>query len=194
MALIRGLAIAWPFACYAQQPQGLAISVASPLQAEPASRVRLPIQLGPLEELRKNSFLRIRGLPPAAALSEGHAISPGTWAVPLIALPTLSIILPGGAQGQSDVVISLVNVDGGILAEARMLLVVAPTLKEPGVMLLPQAERERALALHEKCESMPAGPVVSADDQRRAQRASANHDALAMPAMDAVFTKCPPSP
>jgi hypothetical protein len=39
-------------------------------------------------------------------------------------------------------------------------------LRAAGVMLLPQAERERALALHEKCESMPTGPVVPADECR----------------------------
>jgi len=159
----------------AQQPQRLAISVASSLQAEPASRVRLPIQIGPPEALQKNSFVRIRGLPPAAALSEGHAIAPGSWAVPLIALPTLSVILPAGVQGQSDVAISLMSIDGGQLAEARMLLVVAPTLKAPGVTLLPPAESERAPDLHEKCieqrEPGSAGQVMSAADQQRAQRA-----------------------
>jgi hypothetical protein len=154
----------------AQQPRRLA----SPLQAEPASRVRMPIQIGPPEALQKNSFVRIRGLPPAAALSEGHAISPGTWAVPLIALPTLSVILPAGVQGQSDVAISLMSIDGGELAEARMLLVVAPTPvaatvaarpspPSPSPMPLPPAERERARALHEKgSEQLARGNVFAA--------------------------------
>jgi hypothetical protein len=141
LALILHAAVPAPSAP-AQQPQSLAISVASPLQVEPASRVRLPIQIGPPEALQKNSFVRIRGLPPEAALSEGYAIAPGSWAVPLTALPTLSLILPAGVHGQSDVAINLMSIDGGQLAEARMLLVVVPTLGEPGVMLLPQAARE----------------------------------------------------
>jgi len=158
----------------AQQPQRLAISVASPLQAEPASRVRMPIQIGPPEALQKNTFVRIRGLPHAAALSEGHAIAPGSWAVPLIALPTLSVILPAGVQGQSDVAISLMSIDGGELAEARMLLIVAPTPMvaavaarplppSAGPMPLPPAERERALGLHEKgTEQLARGNVFAA--------------------------------
>jgi len=162
----------------AQQPKRLAISVASPLQAEAASSVRLLIQISPPEALealqKKNSFLRIRGLPPAAALSEGHAISPGSWAVPLIALPTLSVILPAGVQGQADVAISLMSIDGGELAEARMLLVVAPTPvaaavtarpspPSPSPMPLPPAERERALGLHEKgTEQLARGNVFAA--------------------------------
>ena len=159
----------------AQQPQRLAISVASPLQAESASRARLPIQIGPPEALQKNSFLRIRGLPPTAALSEGHLIAPGSWAVPLVALPTLSVILPAGVQGQSDVAITLMSIDGGQLAEARMLLVVAPAPvatpvtarpsppASPGPMPLPPAERERALGLHDKgIEQLERGNVFAA--------------------------------
>jgi hypothetical protein len=159
----------------AQQPQRLAISVASPLQAEPASRARLPIQIGPPEALQKNSFLRIRGLPPTAALTEGHLIAPGSWAVPLIALPTLSVILPAGVQGQSDVAITLMSIDGGQLAEARMLLVVAPTpvappatarpspAPSPSPMPLPPAERERAIGLHDKgIEQLERGNVFAA--------------------------------
>jgi hypothetical protein len=65
---------------------GMTISVTSPLQAEPAEPVRLPIQIGPPEALQKNSFVRIQGLPPEAALSEGHALlgcSPARAADPL---------------------------------------------------------------------------------------------------------------
>jgi hypothetical protein len=141
---------------------GIQISVATQIRAEPAARVRLPIQIGPVEALVK-SFVRLRGLPPAAALSEGHAIAPGSWAVPLIALPTLSIILPGGVQGQSDVVISLVNVDGSILAEAQTLLVVAPTAIVPSLIPMPTSERERALGLHDKgIEQLERGNAFAA--------------------------------
>ena len=54
-------------------------------------------------------------------LPEGHAIAPGEWAVPLAALPSLSIILPAGEHGQSDVAISLINIDGGGLASRDKL-------------------------------------------------------------------------
>ena len=70
--------------------------------AEPASRSPLPIQIGPQDAILKNSFIRIRGLPAAAALSEGHAIGPGAWAVPLVGLASLSrhrAGRPAGAVG-----------------------------------------------------------------------------------------------
>jgi hypothetical protein len=148
--------------------------VASILRAEPASRVRLPIQVGPPDALAKNSFIRIRGLPPAAALSDGYSIAPGAWAVPLVALPTLSIILPAGPQSESRVTITLVSVEGQILAETTMVLTVSPPAPDstslgqafrPGAAPLPQSssERERVLWLHAKgIEQLERGNVFAA--------------------------------
>ena len=164
----------WLGSARAQQAQRLAISVAPVVQARPASRVRLPIQVDPPDALAKNSFIRIRGLPPAAALSEGHVIAAGAWAVPIDALPTLAIILPVGLQGESSVAISLVNIDGDILAEANIVLAVSPptlTTREespPAYVGLAarapaSAERERALVLHVKgIEQLERGNVFAA--------------------------------
>jgi len=113
-------------------------------------------------------------LPAAAALSDGHAIAAGVWAVPLVALPKLTIILPAGAQGESAVAVSLVSVDGDILAETTMTLVIAsdapaPQLAAPparaglAVVPLPSAERERALGLHAKgLEQLASGNIYVA--------------------------------
>jgi len=164
----------WLGSARAQQSQHLAISVAPVVQARPASRVRLPIQVAPPDALAKNSFIRIRGLPPAAALSAGHVIAAGAWAVPIDALPTLAIILPVGLQGESSVAISLVNIDGDILAEANIVLAVSPptlTAREESppahVGLAARApalaERERALGLHAKgIEQLERGNVFAA--------------------------------
>ena len=170
----------WLASAYAQQAQGPSVSVASIVRAEPASRVRLPIQVGPPGALPKNSFMRIRGLPPAAALSEGHSIAAGTWAVPLVALPTLTVILPAGQQGESNVAITLVSIEGEVLAETAMVLAISPrvpTALEPTTRLqafppnrtgpapLPQssAERERALGLHAKgVEQLERGNIFAA--------------------------------
>jgi hypothetical protein len=130
-ARIEGLDGAWA----APMPivtSNVAINVTTPVRAEVGSRVRLPIEIRPPEAVQRNSFVRIRGLPPGAALPEGHAIAPGVWAVPLIALPTLAVILPEGGQGQStDVAVDLMSIDGGQLAEARVLLVIAASSATP---------------------------------------------------------------
>jgi hypothetical protein len=153
------------------------VKVAPVTRAEAASRLALPIQVGPQEALARNSFIRIRGLPATVALSEGHAIAPGAWAVPLAALPSLSLILPVGVEGPSEVAISLVNVEGAVLAEAKTTLIVASPARAraanpdaqlgagivPVVPKLDPAERERALGFHAKgLEQLERGNVVSA--------------------------------
>jgi hypothetical protein len=162
------------------QQQRVSINVAPVMLAEPASRSPLPIQVGPQEALLKNSFLRIRGLPAAAALSEGHAIGPGSWAVPLLSLASLNIVLPVGLQGRWDIVVGLVTIDGTVLTEAKTVLVVAPAqliappvhvestsknVASLGNMAAPDTspERERALGLHAKgIEQLERGNVYSA--------------------------------
>src|SRR6185312_1505990 len=126
------------------------------------------------DAIPKNSFVRIRGLPPAVALSEGHSIAPGSWAVPLAALPSLTIILPVGQQGPSEVAISLVSIEGTVLAEAKTTLVVAVAASRPDdaaaagaprvpVPRLTQEQRERALARHAKgLEQLERGNVYGA--------------------------------
>ena len=108
------------------QQQRIILNVAPVMLAEPASKSPFPIQVGPQDVLLKNSFVRIRGLPPAAALSEGHAISPGAWAVPLAGLLSLGVVLPVGLQGRWEVVVALVTIEGTVLTEAKTVLVVGP--------------------------------------------------------------------
>ncbi len=69
--------------------------------------------------------MRIRGLPPAVSLTDGYAVAPGVWAVPISALSNLRLIVPVGLAGTSDVIVSLVTVDGAGLAEGRMQLTIA---------------------------------------------------------------------
>ena len=94
------------------------------IAAAPASQVLLPIEVGPPEALPNNCFVRVRGLPPTVSLSDGHAIGPGSWAIPLFALPTLKANIPAGIAERGNVVISLVGVDGTLIAEARTVLVI----------------------------------------------------------------------
>jgi hypothetical protein len=166
-----GLAVAT--ARFAQaQAQRAILNVAPITLVEPASRSPFPIQVGPQEALLKNSFVRIRGLPPAASLSEGHSVSPGSWAVPLVGLPQLHMVLPVGLQGRWDIEVSLVTIDGTVLTDSKTVLVVGPAqLIAPAVPKQEKSstsvaslgaagspppsppntpERERLLGLHEK--------------------------------------------
>lgn len=147
------------------------LAVAPLTLAEPASsaRLRVQVQLGPKQALPPSTFIRIRGLPPSVAVVEGHAVTAGTWAVPLAALPDLMITVPDGIQGWSEVAMTLVTADGAVLAEAKTKLVVAlpsrpsavaATASEP--WLTPE-DRERALQFHAQgVEQLRVGNIVAA--------------------------------
>src|SRR5262245_22795935 len=190
----------WRHPAAAQQGQSVSLDVAPLTNAAPASRVRLPIEVRPRDALAKNSFIRIRGLPATAALSEGYAIAPGSWAVPLNALASLMLILPVGLEGKSEVVITLVNVEGSILAEATTTLAVtrpaapaapAPVAASPNsttrALSAPQlapAERDRALKLHARGEEqLERGNIYAARQFfERAAEAGLADSALALAA------------
>jgi hypothetical protein len=152
------------------------ISVSSAIVAQPASQATLSIQIGPAEALPPNSFVRLRGLPPSISLTEGHAIGPGSWAIPLFGLAGLRANIPAGVSGRSDIVISLVAVDGSLIAEATTALVVGPP-----AILAPPGEQKRANAVsppppvpatrpERSAQPTPRPPELSAEEKARAEK------------------------
>ena len=166
------------------------INVASVILAEPAVETPFPIQIGPVEAIPQQTFLRIRGLPSTATLSEGHAIAAGAWAIPLSGLPRLKIATPAGASAKNDVTISLVAIDGRILSEVKATLLVAPAsllapaatqagqagantaaLGPPGISTVPSPAR---LPLE---PPVPAPPDISPENRDRALKYMERGDA-----------------
>lgn len=126
---------------------------------EPGTEIPLPIQV---EAMPRNSFLRLRGLPPNATLSEGHEIGPGAWAVPLVSLPSIRVRVPPGTSGKFEVTISAVNVAGDVLSELTATLVVGPSssllsgiLEQPREARSPAPLQPPAPALAERTEPQP---------------------------------------
>ncbi len=130
------------------------INIATAIFAEPASQAAVVIQLEPSEAVPHNSFIRLRGLPPSVSLTEGFAIGPGMWAVPLFGLATLNVNVPVGVAGQSNLLVTLVDVEGTILAKATSALVVGPA-----VVLAPADQEQAAVpsAEHKAFSYRPAG-------------------------------------
>jgi hypothetical protein len=121
------LLVAQPW-IYAQAQTGQQPTIALPpaISAEAATQAALPIRVTPADSLPRNSFVRVRGLPPTAALTEGYSIAPGSWAVSLAALPELKIMLPAGTTGRSEIIVTLVSIDGAVLAETKATLSISP--------------------------------------------------------------------
>jgi superoxide dismutase, Cu-Zn family len=115
----------WTWPVWAQEAQRVSITVAPLIRAAPEAKTPLSIQVGAQNLLPKDCFIRVRGLPPFVALSDGHAIGSGSWSVPLPAGPGLVIFVPTGTQEKSEVVIDVLNSDGSVFAEARTELAIA---------------------------------------------------------------------
>jgi hypothetical protein len=107
------------------------ITVAANISGEAPGQSALAIVVGPLQALPPGSFIRLRGLPPTVALSEGHSIAPGAWAVALSLLTNLKVLLPAGLSGRTEIAITLVTPEGIVLAAATTLLSVVPA-QAPG--------------------------------------------------------------
>jgi hypothetical protein len=172
MTLAAG-AVQWSVA---QRGDALRIEVAPTIVVAADSQAPLRIEVGPREALPSNSFLRLRGFPRSVSLTEGHAIAPGSWAVPLLALGSLKAIVPAGAAGRTDIVITLVAVDGTTLAETRTALVVGPARVLASAKDKPPAEPPpKRLApapapAPARVGRLPNAPELSTEDRARAER------------------------
>lgn len=141
------------------------INVAPAIVSEPAARTPLHIEISRPEALPKNSFVRLRGLPPAVSLSDGHAIAPGAWAVPLVALPALHMNVPTGVSGRTEITVSLVAEDGALLAEVHTAIIVAPA-----PLGAPSAQKRAASPLQNANPARPTRPPMSPADREAAER------------------------
>lgn len=115
----------------AQTPSPVQIIVPTTLLVEPASETGMGISVGPPDNLPRNAFMRLRGLPSQVTLSEGYLISAGSWAIPLFSLSRLKLIVPAGSSGRSDISVALVSIEGEIISEVRSVLVIGPAAAIP---------------------------------------------------------------
>jgi hypothetical protein len=114
----------------AQSPDEVRISVAPTLAAKAGSAIALAIEIGPAHVVPPSSFVSLRGVPADVMLAGGHLVAPGLWAVPLSALPTLRAWIPHDISGRAEIGVRLVGIDGTLLAQATMALVVESDLAQ----------------------------------------------------------------
>jgi hypothetical protein len=179
-----------PQRALAQQAPRLQIKVAPTIVARARSQIALPIEIVPAQAVPKRSFVSLRGLPATVALTEGHAVAPGSWAVSIADLPALKAEIPVGVTGRADILISLIALDGRMLARARTTLVVEPAAAappppaggrpetappEPTESRLAAPPKPEAAKEEVKAPAPPSRPVgLSAEEQERAERALAH--------------------
>lgn len=142
-AMFALMALSLPPTTFAQDARSKpSINVAAIVLIEPMTETPLPIQVGPPDALPRNSFVRVKGLPAQAVFSDGHFVSAGTWALPLAGLSDLKITVPLSTSGRTDLQLTLLAIDGAVLAESKVTLAVtAGTLSTPGTAQAPPAAR-----------------------------------------------------
>jgi hypothetical protein len=159
-----------PQLAQASPSDGLRITAASTITARAASQVALPIKVAPADALPRNTFVRVRGLPPAVPLSEGYATAPGAWAIPLYALANLQMIVPAGVAGRSELSISLVGEDGTVLADVKTVLIIESQAHAAAPETKAQAAAPDTKARAPAPPPRPAGPALSPADREAAER------------------------
>jgi hypothetical protein len=149
--------------------EALRITVAPTIAAAPAAQAPLPITIGPQGALPKNSFVRVRGLPPTVSLSEGYVTAPGAWSVPIYALASLQMVVPAGVAGRAEFSVSLVGEDGALLAEAKATLIIqAPP--EPAPPAPPkEVKTQPPKPAVPPAPAAPRAPILSPADREMAE-------------------------
>lgn len=142
LALAAGT-VALPAGAQLREGSRPVLQMPSALIVAPGTDTGLAIEISAVEALPKTAFLRLRGLPTSVRLSEGHAISPGVWAVPLASLATLKLRIPADLAGKSRLAVSLVTVDGLVLAEVETALVIAAAASTLAMPASPPRPPER---------------------------------------------------
>lgn len=158
----------------AQRPS---ITAPPTIQIEPASQAPLGIRVDPIGSAPSNAFVRMRGFPTSISLTEGHAIAPGAWAIPLFGLASLRAIVPAGVSGRAEILITLVDVDGNTLAQTRTALVIASIVPEkappePPRALPPVATPAPPMSPPKRVVITPplSAPSMTADARAQAER------------------------
>jgi hypothetical protein len=140
--------------------------VAPSIVAPAASQVPLDIEVISAEAAPKQSFVRVRGLPPFVSLSEGYPLGPGSWAVPLQALPKLKANVPAGATARADLVVTLVSIEGTVLAQTTTTFIVTAPPPEPAVGGPPPRAEATAPADPSQRRGAPARPSEASPRQK----------------------------
>ncbi len=152
----------------------LRITTPATVTADPNTATVLPIEIAPTDALPPKAFVRLKGLPLSASLTEGHAVAPGSWAVSLKALPDLKANLPPMPAGRTTIVVQLVSVEGAVLTETQMTLVFTATEQAVSVPKAgPVPARPPAAA---PPPQIPPPPEISKEERQRAEKLIAQGD------------------
>jgi hypothetical protein len=107
----------------------------------------LAIRLGVATPLPKQTMVLISGLTSSFSLTEGRLFDSGVWVVPTAELPRLKVMAANQAVGaQVPLTISLVSLEGAVLAKKALTLVVKQPTDTTDSISPPQAAKPSSTA------------------------------------------------
>src|SRR5262245_20492251 len=164
------------------QNKALTIFVPSGIHAEASAPLPFFVELDPPQLVPPDSVLQIRRLPPGASLSEGHRVSADGWVVPIAELSNLEVRVTLGVSQRSNLTLTLIRADGGLLANAHTVLTILEPIGWSATVAADketktEAARKAAEAKKAEEERVAAGAAKKAEEARRLAEAKAAEDA-----------------
>ncbi len=128
VTLLMGFVCLAPaFEAHGQATRGsAAIVVSEEWHVDAGADASIAVDVKTGNALASQLLLLIRGVPPAISLSPGRLFESGVWALRISDLPKLKIAAGENAAGGSELSLSLVGVDGTVLAQRYARLVIDP--------------------------------------------------------------------
>jgi hypothetical protein len=158
------------------QNKALTIFVPSRIHAEGSAPLPFFVEIDPPQLIPPDSVLHIRGLPPGASLSEGHRVSADVWVVPIAKLSNLEIQVTAGVSQRSDLTLTLIRADGGLLASTHTVLsILEPVGRSVTVTADEETKAEEERAADDAGKAEPARRVAkakNAEEERKAAEAA----------------------
>lgn len=151
------------------QNQNIELILAERLLVQPNKQTPIAIQIEPSERLPNGAFVRMRGLPSNATLTQGYRVNKsGTWAVPIKSLMKLRITIPNQIEQPVPVKVQLTTLSGEIYAERQTTLIMGPRPLAPPQLASKRQKsaseaRQRAADVIAATSTLAVGENKSAD-------------------------------
>jgi hypothetical protein len=101
------------------------LSLPGRIEARAGETASFPIALDGTDGIPRRSVVAITGLPPGSNFSEGRPYGGTEWNLKPDQIGDLSLVLPGDADGDFKLGVTLIAPDGSVMAAAETLLVIA---------------------------------------------------------------------
>jgi hypothetical protein len=135
--------------------EAISLIVPSAFQLVPGVEAILPLQIKAAAALPRRAIVLVRGLPTSVTLSEGRLFESGVWGIPAADVAKVKMSADDAVPGRNEVNISLVAIDGTLLAEARSSLVIMAGAS--GAQAGRSEPSDRTLATAAPAQDIPAG-------------------------------------